>query len=88
MKIIEKYIMKRIHIIQNYDNNTTCDLDNRFTIVSPYSKKLYFSIYNALKPYNIQLVSSIKKKFHFVKLGKGVIKKKKKLKMLCTKSAV
>ena len=63
-KIIEKYIKKRIHIIQNCDNNITCDVhNNRFTIVLTYYINLYYPIYNALKPYNIQLVSSIKKNF-------------------------
>ena len=73
-KIIEKYIKKRISIINNCDKKS-CDIDNRFTIVLPYSKNLYFPIYNTLKPYNIQLVSSIKNKLQFVKLGKDAIKK-------------
>ena len=74
-KFIEKYIKKRISITNDCDNKKTCDLDNRFTIVLPYFKNLYFPIYNALKPYNIQLISSIENKFKFIKLGKDEINK-------------
>ena len=61
INFIEKYIKKRIFIMNNCDSKKTCDIDNRFTIVLPYFKNLYYPIYNALKPYNIPLVSSIKK---------------------------
>ena len=44
-------------------------------LVLPYFKNVYYPINNALKPYNIQLISSIKNKFKFLKLGKDQIKK-------------
>ena len=62
-------------IINSCDRNKNCNIDNRFTVVLPYYKNLYYSIYNAVKPYNIKLISSIKNKFHFVKLEKDAIKK-------------
>ena len=66
----EKYIKRRMFMITSCDKNKNCDIDNRFTIVLQYLKKLHYPIYNALKPYNIQLISSIKKQISFCKIRK------------------
>ena len=54
INFIEKYVNERIFIINNCNSKKACDIENRFTIVLPYFKKLYYPIYNPLKPYNIQ----------------------------------
>ena len=73
-KFYWKYIKKRITIINNCNSKITCDLDNGFALVLPYFKNLYFPVCNALKLYNIQLISSIKNKFKFIKLESDEIK--------------